>query len=166
VSTKSEARVEAQKTLDAAWANEGYPVDPVAIARRLGVKVFTAQIPDEVSGMLRKEPNQAPEIYLDTDDPHVRQRFTCAHEIGHYVRHARADDGSIAFVDYRGPRARTGTDPDEVFANEFAAALLMPVAEVKRLFTLGMRELEMSQWFRVSVETAKWRLVNLGLINV
>jgi Zn-dependent peptidase ImmA (M78 family) len=166
MTVKSEARAQAQKTLDATWADEGYPVDPVTIARKLGIEVFQTDLPDDVSGMLRKEAREAPQIYLDTDDPHVRQRFTCAHEIGHYVRHAAADDGELAFVDWRGPRAARGTDLEEVFANEFAASLLMPARKVQSLFGDGKRELEMSQYFRVSLETAKWRLVNLGLTGV
>lgn len=162
---KAEARKEAHSTLQATWGREGYPVDPVAIARKLGIEVFNADLPEDVSGMLRKDVNEAPQVFLDIDDPEVRRRFTCAHEIGHYVRHAAADDGQLAFVDYRGPRAARGNDPEEIFANEFAAALLMPTDRVKQLFEHGFAALDMSQYFRVSLETAKWRLVNLGLIS-
>ncbi|HTL42226.1 MAG TPA: ImmA/IrrE family metallo-endopeptidase [Pseudolysinimonas sp.] len=163
MSIRTEARAKARETLDAVWKDEGFPVDPIAVARRLGVQVYTANLPDDVSGMLRKLPLEAAEIYVDTDDPSVRQRFTCAHEVGHYVRHSAADDGQIAFVDYRGPRAARGDDPEEVFANEFAAALLMPEDRVRTLHKEGWRDLEMAPYFAVSLEAAKWRMVNLNL---
>ena len=136
---KAEARAEAQKTLDAVWVNEGYPVDPVAIARRLGVEVYTSDLPDNVSGMLRKAAGAGATIYLDTDEVWKRQRFTCAHEVGHYVRHADETDGELGFVDYRGPSSSRGDDVDEVFANEFAAALLLPEDRVRALFKMGDR---------------------------
>jgi Zn-dependent peptidase ImmA (M78 family) len=160
---KEEARFKAKETLSVFWGDEGYPIDPIAIARRLGVEVFVADLPDTVSGMLRKEQNEAASIYIDTDDPRVRQRFTCAHEIGHYLRHTSSDDGAIAFVDYRGATASRGDDSEEIFANEFAAELLMPESRLRQLFGAGFRELEFSEYFGVSVESAKWRLVNLGL---
>jgi Zn-dependent peptidase ImmA (M78 family) len=153
---------EADQIRRAYWNDEGFPVDPVAIAKELGVLVFNADIPGDVSGLLRKHPGQAAEIYLDTDDPLVRRRFTCAHELGHYVSHVGDDSDSMSFVDYRGPLAAKGSDPDEVFANRFAANLLMPRQKVRELRGLGVSAVQMAKFFHVSLEAMNNRLASIG----
>jgi Zn-dependent peptidase ImmA (M78 family) len=160
---QTSARTAAERTLEATWRGEGYPVDPVAIAHRLGLRVWDAELRQGVTGLLRKAVSDAAEIYLPLDYPEVRRRFMCAHELGHYVRHTSAADGWIGFIDRRGAGTANGDDPDEVFANEFADALLMPEREVRALFRRGIRDLEMSQRFQVSVEATKRRLERLGL---
>lgn len=155
---------EADKILRAYWGDEGFPVDPVAIARELGVFVFNADIPGDVSGLLRKHPGQAPEIYLDVDDPIVRRRFTCAHELGHYVSHADRDETEFSFVDYRGTLATERTNPEDVFANTFAANLLMPRQKVVELHRDGWSRPEMARFFHVSLEAMNDRMSSLGLV--
>ncbi|MBT0974157.1 ImmA/IrrE family metallo-endopeptidase, partial [Salmonella enterica subsp. enterica serovar 1,4,[5],12:i:-] len=93
---------------------------------------------DDVSGALLKEPEQDPVIILNRNDSNVRKRFTCAHELGHYVK--RTENGQpleYEFVDYRGKLASQGVDSEEIFANNFAACLLMPEKEVRRLNNAG-----------------------------
>lgn len=60
-----------------------------------------------------------------------RDRFTVAHELGHYFMHYRLPKktGSASFG--RGERNRAETE-----ANVFASALLMPEAEFKRIWKL------------------------------
>jgi len=154
---------EADKILRAYWGDAGFPVDPVAIAREMGVFVFNADIPGDVSGLLRKHPGQAAEIYIDVDDPVVRRRFTCAHELGHYVSHADKDETELSFVDYRGDLASQGTNSEEVFANNFAANLLMPRQKVHELHRGGWSRPEMASFFHVSLEAMKHRMTSLGL---
>jgi len=153
---------EADQVRRAYWHDEGFPVDPVAIAKELGVLVFNADIPGDVSGLLRKHPGQAAEIYLDIDDPLVRRRFTCAHELGHYVSHAGDDDDSLSFVDYRGPLATHGSNQDEIFANRFAANLLMPRQKVRELRSIGLSAVQMAKYFQVSLEAMNNRLSSIG----
>ncbi|WP_371830336.1 ImmA/IrrE family metallo-endopeptidase [Corynebacterium diphtheriae] len=38
-----------------------------------------------ISGVVVKEDEQNPKIYINSNEPEVRQRFTLAHEIGHLV---------------------------------------------------------------------------------
>ena len=99
---------------------------------------------------------------MNANDSPNRQRFTCAHELGHFVRRA-ANPDSYEWVDLRGPLAAAGQDPEEIYANSFAAALLMPEAEVRRLWKEGERELELAQYFDVSREAMQYRLMNLRL---
>jgi Zn-dependent peptidase ImmA (M78 family) len=58
----------------------------VRIARGLGIDVLDAQLDVSVSGALVKERDQDPSIVLNWIDHPNRKRFTCAHEIGHFVR--------------------------------------------------------------------------------
>src|SRR3954468_23803397 len=86
------AEREANHLLKTAWHRDDHgfavPVDPFRIARRLGIQVFAASLEDDVSGMLVKKPGHDAEIYVNGDDSENRQRFSCAHELGHYILRA------------------------------------------------------------------------------
>jgi Zn-dependent peptidase ImmA (M78 family) len=140
------------------------PVSPTHIAERLGLTVYTAYLEPDVSGMLAKHEGQDAVIYVNACDSEVRQRFSCAHELGHYVKRAFSDDhDSFGYIDRRGPTASEGTDPDEIFANQFAAALLMPEEMVRRLAgDLGPAGLAVK--FGVSVAAMKIRFDTLELV--
>ncbi len=143
------------------------PIDPVRVATALGIDVYiTRMMKPEVSGTLRKAPGSDPEIYLNRDDSQNRQRFTCAHELGHYVKRTAAGDLDYDFVDdNRGPLASTGLDPEEVYANQFAAALLMPAELVKQEHKRGLGAVRLALRFGVSDDAMHYRLRNLNLID-
>lgn len=153
--------------LRVAWApdypNLPAPVDPIFIAQGLGLQIFIGILDEGVSGMLVKRPRVEAAIYLNKREAENRQRFTCAHELGHYVRRASRDDDAWEYVDRRGPSASHGTDPDEIYANGFAAALLMPREPVERLHTQGFSVAEMAYRLGVSVEAMNIRFDVLGL---
>lgn len=136
------------------------PVDAVQIARDLGIDVFDAQMPGDVSGALIKEKGKDARILLNRDDSRNRQRFSCAHEVGHFVQ--RSDD-EYDYVDYRDIFSSSGDRPEEVYANTFAACLLMPEAEVRKFHKAKMSEVEMAVRFDVSKDAMHFRLVNLRL---
>ncbi len=75
--------------------------------------------------MLVKRRGEDPEIYVHASDSLNRQRFTCAHELGHYVKRSAMGDEEWEYVEHRALLASQGTDPEEVYANKFAAGLLM-----------------------------------------
>lgn len=119
-----DASVAARELLEECWDGT-LPVDPVHVARTMGVKVLDASLDDDVSGALVKEEGADPSILLNASDSRNRKRFTCAHELGHFIR--RTDEPhKYEYVDYRDQRSSTGTDEEEMFANRFAANLLMP----------------------------------------
>ncbi|MDR3429992.1 ImmA/IrrE family metallo-endopeptidase [Silvimonas sp.] len=154
----------AERVLAEVWGNRGFPVDPAWIATQFGVKVFEARFEQEVSGALVKKPGQDPIIMLAAGDSKPRKRFTCAHELGHYVKRQQDGDPAEAYdyVDLRDARSTTGTDPAEIFANQFAANLLMPSSEVKRLHKDGQPAYLMALHFGVSPESMAYRLNKLG----
>jgi Zn-dependent peptidase ImmA (M78 family) len=156
---KAEATKEAQKVLERFWG-EGIPVDPAQIARKMGIEVSNAHLDPDVAGAIEKRDGRPAAIYLSAGDHPNRKRFTCAHEIGHFVRH---DEEDFEYVDYRDGTASMGIDEEERFANAFAAALLMPEREVRRLHGSGINEIEMAGVFGVSEAAMVNRLKNLSL---
>lgn len=138
------------------------PIDPVSIARRAGVRVVDAALDDNTMGALVKEPGQDPTIMINEKDSLNRRRFTCAHELGHYVR--RSDQTrEYTTVDLRSGLSSEGTDEEEIYANAFAACLLMPESEVLRMHGEGMFDWEMAIRFDVSREALQFRLRDLNL---
>lgn len=141
------------------------PIDPVRVATALGIDVYVAPMQRGVSGTLRKMFGSDPEIYLNADDSRNRQRFTCAHELGHYVRRTAQGDLDYDFVDRRDELAAAGKDPEEIYANQFAAALLMPEDNVRQEHGRGLSPVRLALRFGVSEDALTYRLQNLGLAS-
>jgi len=165
-----EAERDARELLERAWMEDGperlvLPVDPFAIAFKLGLQVFTDRnLPPDVSGMLRKRPGyEDPEILLNSSDSRNRQRFTCAHELGHYTQRVKTgNDDYWEYVDRRDPLSSEGLNPDEVYANQFAAELLMP-RDVVSQRAEGSNAAALALDFGVSGDAMRFRLDNLRL---
>lgn len=141
------------------------PVDPFLIAERLGLGVHRVPLEPDVSGMLAKRPDEDPQVYINISDNEKRQRFSCAHEIGHYIKRVSAgiEDDEWGYIDRRGPLAARGTNPEEIYANQFAAALLMPDARVRAMVQEGRTLASMAAECNVSLEAVAHRIDNLGL---
>jgi Zn-dependent peptidase ImmA (M78 family) len=155
------------------WSNDvrtcKLPVDPFAIAEALGLKVQQIILEPDVSGMLAKRPGEDPQVYVNATDSNVRQRFSCAHEIGHYIKRTTgpkgvgdAKDAEWGYIDRRGPSASRGTSPEEIYANRFAAALLMPEERIETLTAEGLGPVAMAAQFEVSLDAMTFRLDNLA----
>lgn len=163
VPATSQAERDAETVLSAFWADAfgqtPVPVDPIKIARQMGIDVFTADLGPDVAGVLFKR-GGVPTIHLSVFDAQVRQRFTCAHEIGHfYLRQKQGGNEEYGYVDRRDVLATQGIDADEIYANRFAAALLMPQSVV-----LGHQDEEpglLARRFGVSLAAMNIRLANL-----
>ena len=104
------------------------PVPVHRIAKWLGIEIKMEPFRDgQMSGILVREEGKAV-IGVNSLDAPTRQRFTVAHEIGHFLLH----EGNRIFVDrtykvsMRSPLSSQGTDYEEIEANAFAGALLIP----------------------------------------
>lgn len=146
--TPRDARREAERLLDTAWGNR-FPVDPVQIARNLGLDVLEIELEANVTGAILKEPGQDPTIFVNANDSPNRQRFTAAHELGHYVMHATEPE-AFDYIDERPALADPGASMAEDFADAFASELLMPEKEVKRLRKEKYTPTQMAAYFGVS----------------
>ena len=173
VPTLRNPEADAEGVLGYMWADPStgeisIPVDPVQIAKGLGVRVFEAPVGTNISGSLVKSPGQDPVILLNISDSPPRQRFTCAHELGHFVQ--RSGDEEFEYVEHRSPLSSGGVDPAEIHANQFAAALLMPAKVLSRLTRPGSLVepntgvIELATRFGVSVDAMTYRLRNLNLV--
>lgn len=137
------------------------PVSPAEIARRMGVRVEASPDMGEVSGQFSLT-SDGPLIRYNCNEPYVRQRFTIAHEIGHYIL-----QHGPAFRDPAKNFSEFSHDQKEVSANRFAAEILMPDVAVaayireKRIYQLS----ELARRFAVSDAAIKYRLKNLGWIS-
>ena len=149
------------------------PVDVEAIARKEGAKVVFQDLEPHVSAVLVQKAKTAT-IGVNALHHPNRQRFSVAHELGHYLMHA---DRPTVFVDemlvhFRADATAEPADLREIEANAFAAALLMPGDWVKKdlrgrnidaLF--GDLPLEkLARRYLVSQQALSIRLTNLGLL--
>lgn len=157
---RQKARQDAEVVLDTFWNLDTYPVDPVKIAQDYGAEVFRGDLNDDIDGLFIPARNgYRPKIYVDSDSSHTRQRFTTAHELGHLV-----EDGEKIQLDRRRDKvAAQGTDPHEIYANEFAASLLMPDFAVRQLVKAGYPLMKLHEFFAVSQIAMSNRLKNLGI---
>jgi Zn-dependent peptidase ImmA (M78 family) len=160
VTLQAEAKRDADRILGSYWVHHLFPVDPARIARALGINVFETYLAEDVAGTLVKEAEKDPLILLNQADHPNRKRFTAAHEIGHFVKRA---DAAYEYVDRRDTLSSIGHVPDEIYANAFAANLLMPEDEVRRLDREGLGDAEMARRFGVSRDVMSFRRQNLGL---
>jgi Zn-dependent peptidase ImmA (M78 family) len=160
-----EAESEATRLLETSWWSLGrtVPVDPYHLARGLGLAVQVIPLRADESGNIVISPDTAPVISLNKYDSEHRRRFTCAHEIGHYVKRVQ-NSIEQRFVDFRDTLAGIGQDPSEIFANQFAAALLMPAPQVQELRQLGASVPDMARRFGTSSQAMELRLRNLRLV--
>lgn len=158
--TAIDAEHEAQRLLDTVWGNR-FPVDPVQVARDLGLDVLEIEFEPDVAGAIFKEHGQDPTIFVNATDSPNRQRFTVAHELGHYVMHAEEPD-AYEYIDNRASVAEEGErNALEVFADAFASAFLMPVKEVNLLLREKYTPTQIAAYFGVSQDAAYFRLKSL-----
>ncbi|WFP73385.1 ImmA/IrrE family metallo-endopeptidase [Mesorhizobium sp. WSM4906] len=105
--------------------HDSAPVRLSAIAQALGVKVIATALPNGISGEIRPDPDAAGQyiVKVNRNDSSRRQRFTVAHELGHFLLHRdQIGDGITDDVLYRSELS----DRREAQANRMAADLLMP----------------------------------------
>jgi Zn-dependent peptidase ImmA (M78 family) len=116
----------------------GYPVDVAGAANAIGVRVLYDALPAGVSGKIQRDERGGYYIVANRAEPEVRQRFTIAHELGHYIYHRTLiGDGVADSPAYRAPDETVYENtPLERFhetqANQFAANLLMPLKLIRK----------------------------------
>lgn len=158
---RNDARNAAEAVLEAYWTSRAIPIDPVTIARSMGLSVFKAQLGEDTWGMIIADEGGTANIYLDEDQSPTRARFSCAHELGHYVDHQCDLEPSTGYEDKRST-AGIG-QPHEVYANEFAGALLSPEEELRSFVEQGLDTFEIARTFHVSPASVDYRRRLLGI---
>lgn len=144
------------------------PVRTDLIAQRLGIDVVEYSSPAESeghSGEIFIDENDKATIKYNAQEAPVRQRFTIAHEIGHYAL-GHLGGSTRMFRDDPSKFSMDSTF-EEVEANAFAASLLMPARIVKYLITEeGITSLAgLANKFGVSQIAMQYRLKKLRIIR-
>lgn len=151
----------AQKILGAYWDGK-LPVDVHHLTKVMGIRVEKNPFLG-CSGQIELTTN-GPVITVKDTEIGTRQRFTIAHEIGHFAL-GHLNQGHPLFRD-EASNFKTGVFlPVERLANQFAAELLMPERVVSYAITnKGYKTLEsLAALFGVSEVAMSWRLKNLGI---
>lgn len=149
-----EAKKDAEDVRGEHYWLHSFPVDVDRIAQSMGLLIERTFLREGVSGMLKSRPPDLPTIYVDERENEARQRFTIAHEIGHYVERINRGHTDFSFIDERG----TKYDIHEFYADEFAGNLLMPADEIERQRRDGMSNVQMAKYFGVSPAAMVTRL--------
>lgn len=138
------------------------PIEDVAYSEK--IKISKAPSADFSGLLIRKDGHAL--IGVNSSEAVVRQRFTIAHELGHFFLHPQKD----TFVDFRkGNKKGEVRSPREKHADMFAAALLMPkdrlLKDFKKVAKDGFSEHSigtLAKQYAVSEDAMRIRLINLS----
>jgi Zn-dependent peptidase ImmA (M78 family) len=165
------ARRKAAELLHEAEVKEA-PVPVEALAERVGAVIRYAPYDGKLSGLIHRAGGHAV-IGVNSLHSAARQRFSIAHEIAHLVLHEpELHVDEHAFVAFRNPESSKASDPHEIEANQFAAALLMPPELLRQaILELGTNPdvaeaiQVLAQDFQVSEQAMTIRLTSLGWLT-
>jgi len=136
------------------------PLDVSALTKLLNIKMRLEPLKGDDSGCLYKDKKTNEWIMLINSQHHQnRQRFTIAHELGHFIKHSGQNDFFKDEVFFRNNESNI----IEVEANKFASELLMP-KETFESFVQNNSQIvsEIAQYFGVSAMAVRIRAQQLG----
>jgi Zn-dependent peptidase ImmA (M78 family) len=132
------------------------PVNPVKIARELGIRVLFGNLDakyNHISGFYDAEENT---IFVNKSEYAPRQIFTVAHELGHTRLHqdwVKSADYKVLYRD----QLLEAKDPKEQEANCFAAHLLVPKYMLDKYYGIASVS-ELASLFAVSTQVIQNRI--------
>lgn len=141
------------------YASRTFPINPFQMLKDEGV-VFIIKKFKKLEGLYIPASSETdiPLVAINFNRPIQRQRFTAAHELCHHLRDAHKQTAC--------PTGRK--DKVEIFADDFAAALLMPIDELRHQTELRKKPqsnyitfddvLEIAEYFGVSFQSCLFRI--------
>jgi Zn-dependent peptidase ImmA (M78 family) len=149
------------------------PVQVDEIAKELGIQVQYEHAKDELSGFLLRDFSRHKAI-IGVNEIHVktRQRFTIAHELGHFLLHEQEELHVDRLFQIKRRDGKSTTGENE--ANLFAAELLMPAQFIQEeLAEIELLDLEndavissLADKYNVSRQAMTFRLSYLGYVQL
>jgi Zn-dependent peptidase ImmA (M78 family) len=137
------------------------PLDIEGLLKAYEVNIRRRPMEDEISGHLEATEDG---WYVTINSLHHprRQRFTLAHELGHFLLHSGERKDFLDRMLFRAnEQSRMETE-----ANRFAASLLMPEEEFKRFVNQHSSKVEdIAEHFQVSALAVRVRAKELGFQN-
>jgi hypothetical protein len=146
--------------------NPGDPIEPVVSALG-GAISFKNPVGSEKPDSIRVQPDGTYQIFLSTMTSQKRDRFTIAHELGHFFLHFPLVQKANPGAGMRATRWVDDSDPIqqrcEWEANWFAASFIMPEREFRDSYRIGGIT-SVAEDFDVSGSAAEVRARSLGLL--
>lgn len=128
---QKEIEVEVDRMLQRIGLN--YPIHNLLdIAQAQGLDIYLSDFHEfdgDVSGVIKYPDGAKPSIYLNRNYSKVRQTFTLAHELGHYLLHKGKTKYRVDRYNSINPK-EVG---EETEAHFFAATLLVPLNKFQKL---------------------------------
>jgi Zn-dependent peptidase ImmA (M78 family) len=152
--------------------NVRHPPVPVdKIVRKLNLLLASLPADDEISGAIVRKDGRV--VIAVNPAHHInRQRFTIAHELGHYFLHEGLEEhvDENFRVAWRNADSSKAINWVEIQANRFAAELLMPTSflqsDLDALDRIDKRTVALlATKYVVSPEAMKIRLSQLGILG-
>jgi Zn-dependent peptidase ImmA (M78 family) len=143
------------------------PVSDVleAVEDRGGTHALVLELADEIAGAYIAKPD-LPLIFVNGDQAVTRQRFTLAHEFGHFGM------GHETVIDEQTVIGGVARDPKEVSANAFAAEFLMPREGTKAWAADNVRGqptlehvVAFANEYGVSAQAARYAFTGAGILT-
>jgi predicted transcriptional regulator len=139
------------------------PVDLEKIISALGLVLqYDGSLPPSIAGKIMRDTHAHAgfKIVVNSNDNPRRQRFTLAHEIGHYVLHRDLIREDV--VDDALYRSSALSEGYERQADQFAGQVLLPAQRVREAWKETKALSVLAQRFNVSDAALRIRLKELG----
>jgi Zn-dependent peptidase ImmA (M78 family) len=147
------------------------PVPVEKIAEHYDIQLCVLRGSNDICGAIVRS-KEGVVIAINPAQHPNRQRFTIAHELGHYFCHPSEEEhvDRDFRISWRRAGGAKGVDWKEVQANRFAAGLLIPEEflerDLNRISELDEPTINhLASRYKVSALAMKFRLQNLGLIR-
>lgn len=147
------------------------PIPLERILAHYSIQKVRLEASSDIFGAIVRKGSQVTIAVNPSQHPN-RQRFTIAHELGHYFCHDTRDmeyvDGDFR-VSWRNHTSSAGVDWKEIEANRFAAELLIPEdmlrKDIERHSAINRDVVQhLASLYGVSRLAMHFRLINLGLL--
>lgn len=138
------------------------PIDIEKIIQNYGIDLYKMNMSDNESGAITIKKDKCG-IAINEKNSEIRQRFTMAHEFGHFISY-RYQRKTGEIVEFRDGTSSLGINIEEIFANKFAALILMPKSVMISLVR-HLNNKELATVFLVSEKAVTNRIRNLWLKN-
>ena len=148
---------------------QALPIDPERLAESLGIVVAKTPAAADITSLFIRKPDREI-VGVNANLTPRQQRFAIAHGIGH----SKCSPGRILIIDSTRrlflSEPATPTDREEIEANRFATALLLPETAVRDCVIAAKRDepdamiSEVARVFDVNPHLAAGRLLALGIL--
>ncbi|MGE4234548.1 MAG: ImmA/IrrE family metallo-endopeptidase [Bacteriovoracia bacterium] len=171
--SKKQAIRLAEDTLEKYQPKDDLETDIDCIAQKLNIEVKRVDLESHISGSIVFGPEKTV-ILINQNHSETRQRFSLAHELGHFLLHNKENPFFVDSVqiEWRRENFQYNDFTQEVEANVFAASILMPEKRIYKyirnndLFWFNETDIKtLAKTFNVSLTAMRIRLVSMGIID-